>query len=76
MQAFAVMKKSSACTSASGIDTPVGDSTEISSTAIFFGMQTQQLPGEGGDLMQQFTRRFYTDFKAACEKSWREEINA
>lgn len=55
---------------------PVGDSTEISSTAIFFGTQTQQLPGEVGELMQQFTRRFYNDLKAACESSWQEQINA
>ena len=43
--------------------------TEITSSAIFFGTSTQQLPAEISDLLPQYTHRFYTDFKAACERA-------
>jgi len=46
----------------------LGDQTEVTSSAIFFGNSTQELPGEVADLLRQYTVRFYEDFKAACER--------
>ena len=46
----------------------IGDQTEITSSAIFFGTSTQTIPGEISDLLPKYTVRFYEDFKAACER--------
>jgi hypothetical protein len=47
-----------------------GDETEIISSAIYFGVSTQQIPGEVSELLPQFTERYFSDFKAACEREY------
>jgi hypothetical protein len=44
-----------------------GRQTEITSSALYFRTTTRELPHEVGDLLAQFTHRFYSGLKAACE---------
>lgn len=47
---------------------PYGENTELVTSAIFIGQPTERIPGEVGDLLPQYTRRFYEDVKAASEQ--------
>ena len=47
---------------------PLGaNRTEIVTSAIFIGKSTEEIPGEVGDLLPQYTQRLYADFKRAAE---------
>jgi len=45
-----------------------GRETQITSSALYFGTATRELPGQVGDLLARFTQRFYAEFKTACER--------